>query len=82
MVFLDFPPMRVSEEPLSTKSSFYLPVFEISRSCRTASNYNFKKIHPLLTWGRKGWASAWGSIVQDGGVFVCREGFIFLPCNN
>jgi hypothetical protein len=34
--------MRVSKEPVciylfSAKSSFYLPAFEISRSCRTAS---------------------------------------------
>ncbi len=40
VVWPDFQPMRVPEEPvrssLSTKSSFYLPAFEIPRSCRTA----------------------------------------------
>jgi hypothetical protein len=42
VVFPDFQPMIVSEEPvfhlsLSTKSSFYHPAFEISHSFRTAS---------------------------------------------
>jgi hypothetical protein len=40
---------------LLTKSSFYLPAFEISRSCRTAFNYNFKQIQyiPCLHWGER-----------------------------
>ncbi len=48
MVFPDFQTMRVLEEqvciylfPLSAKSSFYFPAFEISRSCRTAPGYEF-----------------------------------------
>ncbi len=30
--------IRINGYPLSAKSSFYLPAFEISRSCRTASD--------------------------------------------
>ncbi len=42
VVWPDFQPIRVPEEPVCInlfrkKSSFYLPAFEISRSCRTGS---------------------------------------------
>ncbi len=49
VIFPDFQSMRVSEEPVcidifSAKSSFYLPAFEISRSCRTASAFSSVRI--------------------------------------
>jgi hypothetical protein len=44
--------MRVSEEPvcinLFKKNSFFLPAFEISRSCRTASVTDFLFSMPLV----------------------------------
>ncbi len=75
----DFQPMRVPEEPVrihlfSEKSSFYLPAFEISRSCR---NRQCRGLFPVANTTREKKSSSsylWFTVVFSG-----LQGILYVP---